>query len=117
MTTELQATRPKELLSVVSDPRRRSVLRYLSEYDDGEAGVDELAARLRADRDRRGGPAGTNGERITLEHVHLPKLAEAGVVTYDADEGTVRYHHHESVEKLLRFVAEELERGPGGNDH
>jgi DNA-binding transcriptional ArsR family regulator len=42
----------------------------------------------------------------TLHHVHLPKLAEAGVVTYDIDAGTVELLNlPRRLERYLDFAA------------
>lgn len=52
--------------------------------------------------------AGGSVERATLvalEHVHLPRLAEAGVVAYDREAGSVRYLGDSRVEAVLDALA------------
>lgn len=73
---------------VLSDPRRRAVVRTLA-AGQGVAMVDELVARLDGDEATDGGQT-TRAEsiRIGLAHNHLPLMADVGVVEYE--EGLVR---------------------------
>lgn len=48
---------------------------------------------------------------LTLYHIHLPKLAEAGLIDYDWRSSTVRYRDHPRVEEWLR-IREELDTAP-----
>lgn len=88
------------VLESLADRRRRAVLRYLSTRD-GEVALDDVVGALAPDD-----PADL---RTALHHHHLPLLADAGVVTYDAAAHAVEYHPDRRVESLLAFVAEELE--------
>jgi len=74
-----------------------------------EVAVDDLATALVADE--RIGPDGDSYERalIELQHDHLPRLAEAGIVRYDPARATVRYCPHDGLEELLWVVTERLE--------
>lgn len=73
----LARPRRQDLVSVVADRPPRVTL-------------DELARELRARGPRwRTGIRDEGTTRGTLHHVDLPKLAEVGLVEYDADEGTV----------------------------
>lgn len=79
------------LEAILSDERCQYVTTVLSTAD-GSLSLDELAAAVAVLE--RGEPERTNGEflesvRISLHHVHLPKLAEADVVGYDADAHVV----------------------------
>lgn len=47
--------------------------------------------------------------RFLLRHFHLPKLDEAGVIDYEARDGTVRYYSTPRLEKLVAFINFELE--------
>lgn len=44
---------------------------------------------------------------IQIHHIHLPKLAEYGVVEYDRDRGIVHYLSDEQVETVLDSLPEE----------
>ncbi|MFC6836130.1 DUF7344 domain-containing protein [Halomarina ordinaria] len=77
---------------LLSRTRRRFVLYLLN--DAGALPVEDLAVRLaraRTDVSTDGDPAegAVRDEQLTLRHNHLPALAEAGVVEYDASAGTV----------------------------
>lgn len=79
-------------LALLSDQRRRSVGSLLSERDSPIA-LRQLAAAVAS---REGGadtgevsPETADAIATTLHHVHLPKLAAAGVIDYDAEANTV----------------------------
>ena len=77
----------------LADEQRRRVLRAL---DDADAAltIDELADRLAGDGgDDIGGSereAVVTRLRTSLYHVHVPKLTEAGIVRFSADDRRVR---------------------------
>lgn len=93
------------LLRVLADPSRRAVLRHLQRRDDSTPTVEAVARSL-GDDSSRGPPA---DERLALRHVHLPKLADAGLVAYDPVAGTVQYRGDPTAERLLQFLADEVE--------
>lgn len=76
---------------IVNDERRRIVAAALADAD-GDRTLDELAETV-VDLER-GSPEGTHEElvesvRVSLHHVHLPKLEAADVVEYNAERGLV----------------------------
>lgn len=84
--------RQDELFAALSHPRRRFTLQYLRTAD-APLPVAELAAELVTWEDETtaidgSGEARTDVE-IALMHVHLPKMAEADFVDYDASRRTV----------------------------
>lgn len=89
------------LLAALADPSRRAVLRYLATSGTDTATVDELADLL-CDRapDGRGDPD-PDRVRIGLLHVHLPMLADLGVVDYDRRSRDLRYPGNDRLERLL----------------
>ncbi|WP_135854460.1 DUF7344 domain-containing protein [Halorussus salinus] len=82
ITPESPATdlTPERLWSLLGDSLRRRALRAL-DPDEGPVALSELGDRLADESD--------SSVEIKLHHVHLPKLDEAGLVRYDADENAV----------------------------
>lgn len=79
-------SRPRSLNAIFEllvAERRRYVLYALCRRDEPVSAADL------ADEVARDETAETDTVAATLHHVHLPKLAEAGVVTYDAEAETV----------------------------
>lgn len=80
------------LLSAFAHERRRLALRALREAEGNAADLDALVEAVSDEA----GPAGTTADderrdvRATLRHVHLPKLAAAGLVEYDEEAERVR---------------------------
>ncbi|EJN58736.1 hypothetical protein HSB1_32140 [Halogranum salarium B-1] len=88
---------------VLGDPRRRRVLRELADLPTEQVDFETLA-------DRVAQTAPTDRERLAsdLHHIHLPKLADLGVITYDAKHRTIT-HHTCRVADVLALASEALE--------
>lgn len=76
------------IFDVVAHPHRRFLLARLG-AGDGPLSVPEAAAAIAAWEDGGAEPADARAVEVGLYHAHLPKLAEAGLVEYDAAAGTV----------------------------
>jgi len=76
-----------ELFDILSHPRRRFVLGYLDETD-GAVQTDSLAERIAvwegADAPGDSSVAAVEDIKLSLHHVHLPKLEESGFLTHDS---------------------------------
>lgn len=74
------------IFDVLSNRRRRYVLYRLANAD-GSIGFDRLAGRVAADVRNAEIREVTSDERrrvaVSLRQIHLPKLADVGLVTYD----------------------------------
>lgn len=97
-----------DVFDVLADQRRRNLLRHLLECDP-PVSVTEIAEALQSH-----GHVGSVEERrklrISIHHVHLPKLDERGVLDYDAETNrVVGWSRIESMEPYLD-IAETLER-------
>lgn len=95
---------PDLLFRVLSHVRRRYVLFYLRDRD--ATSLDELADVVAgwttADTDALTTPRRRERVLIDLDHVHLPMLADAGLVAYDRDAGEVtRREVPDAVDRLL----------------
>ncbi|RDI69625.1 DUF7344 domain-containing protein [Halopelagius longus] len=81
-----------ELFRILSNSRRRYIIYYLHEEGD-EMSLKELAARIAAVENGTAVEDVTDEERqrvyISLYQTHLPKLEEAGIVSYDDEERMV----------------------------
>lgn len=97
----LDPVRKDELLTILADPKRRAVQRYLQEPPGDVATVGMLADEL--DEHDHGGAGVTE---VSLVHSALPKLDRAGVVAFDERSMTVRYRATPEVEQLLRCIAD-----------
>lgn len=98
-----------ELFGALADARRRFVLRYLGRVD-GPVAVTELTSELvaweveRPVADRSGDDRDAIG--LSLLHVHLPKMDDAGLVSYDAGRRTVaRADRTAEARSTLRAIA------------
>lgn len=91
VSDEQMSARPglDELFQVLADEKRRRVLGYLADTDDGVAAFSELLEHV-AD-DSAGESSDNERVAVSLHHNHLPKLADANVVEYDPRSEVVRY--------------------------
>ena len=94
-----------EFYRALASERRRRLLYLL--LDVGKRAVRELATVLTGWTATETGTMGLPAERneivVGLEHSHLPLLADAGLVTYDRQRGTVELESlAPTVEALLR---------------
>lgn len=96
------------VLEILSHHHRRDLFRLFREEStdtiDFERCVNHLVER---ERQRTGQVPGPDHLRITLHHVHLPKLSQAGLVTYDESSETLRYHPDEGIEEWLGLIDSE----------
>ncbi|MFC4552094.1 MULTISPECIES: DUF7344 domain-containing protein [Halorussus] len=89
----------------LADHRRRCICHYLARRSE-PIPVDELAELVAASMSEKTRAVLTSAEieqtRAELHQMHLPKLQEAGVVEYDADDGVVRLVESPGVTDCLR---------------
>ena len=90
------------LLEALADPQRRGILAALAEADDNVAAFSDLIDRVVA----REGVSERSRDRVAtgLFHRHLPKLADADLVEYDARSETVRYRGGPVAERWLELA-------------
>lgn len=96
-----------DLFTILSNRRRRYILAYLQRMDDDVAELPELVEWvLTQEADCENDPQETvAGE---LHHIHLPKLAEVGLIDYDAPRNTIRYDRHPEREQLVALAVERV---------
>lgn len=97
-----------EFLDALANRRRRYLLYILR--NEKRSTLDDIAKRIAAQEQETSSAAGDlqtyTNVRINLYHSQLPKLEEAGFVTYDRQDESVRYHcPPEPIGELLDYFA------------
>lgn len=96
------------IFELLAHHHRRNLLRYLSDIDNQTATVDEITTHLiKREAQKTGRHPGHDQIEIALHHTHLPKLAEAGLIEYNARSKTVRYWPHDQITDLLEYVQDD----------
>ena len=95
---ELASDTVDDLAAELSNEEYRQIVQYFQRTSQPVANIDSPVAfsvqlaEDDVDRDKRA---------ITLHHVVLPKLADAGVLDYDTRQNTVRYRRWPVGEQLI----------------
>ncbi|WP_436923888.1 DUF7344 domain-containing protein [Halosimplex amylolyticum] len=84
----------------LSSPRRRHVIRLLDEAE-GALDLNDLAEAV-AEDEQDGDADDSQVVRVyaSLYHVHVPKLADAGIVRYRGEDDRVRLTHAISLDAI-----------------
>lgn len=90
-------------LELVSDSLRRRLIQQVRREPTGRKTVEALVEALHETEPTPYGGERLDREqiRIRLIHIHLPKLDAHGILEYDHERGTVRYHPDERIETVL----------------
>jgi hypothetical protein len=83
----------------------RAVLEYFRRRSTDVATVDDLTEFVWDRQEARE----KSSVEIALHHSALPKLADAGLIEYDARSNTARYRADSSIERWVRRVLEREE--------
>lgn len=105
--TEEPLPPPDNLFRAVADSDRRRLLAVLA--GESEMALDDLADVLVGWESTVDGPAGPDEwaqVKIELVHMHLPLLAEAGLITHDDDDVVRLAANPAPVEELVTFATE-----------
>ena len=99
------------VFDLLSNRHRRYALYYLYDQPDGVATIEEVTDHVVALATRDDGAdceasvdERVHSVRIELQHVHLPKLEDAGIVELDRRSETVRYWTQPSLEEWLEHA-------------
>ena len=97
------------IYDVLSERRRRHVLRCLQEYDESMTladVADEVAVRELGKRITDISAETVMEIYLSLYHSHVPKLTAAGIVEYDQERDLVTTRNLEPVEPYLDMLEE-----------
>ncbi len=98
-----------DIFDLLSVERRRYAIHYLSEVPDGVATLDDLSEQVAAwETDTAVADVPDDFRRrveASLHHTHLPRLADANVIDYDARSESVRYYGQPVLEEYAEHVA------------
>jgi len=95
------------VVAALANHRRRAILTCLQQAQFGTATVEELASFIADhENEQSGTPLNTARQTITvsLDHAHLPKLADTTLITYDPDRGRGRAQSDGWVAELLATI-------------
>jgi hypothetical protein len=99
------------VVDVLSSPQRRALLYYLVIEREGaptvslETLVEELH-RLATSIGEESWDTSEQALQVSLLHVHLPRLAEMGLIEFDLEAKTVQYQPNPALESVLKQVME-----------
>lgn len=86
--SQLDASVLDWLFRALADGRRRIVLAHLLDTEDGGATFDDLVDAV-VEAETHSPATELESVAISLDHHHLPLLAEKGLVEYERDRGMV----------------------------
>lgn len=89
-----------EVFGVLAHPMRREIIRFCAdranEPTDLDAVVDHLTEQRLDDE-----PPDRDRIALRLHHLHLPKLADTGLVDFDPESGQLVYRTNDVIEACL----------------
>ena len=95
------------ILELLAHKHRRDLLGYLYDGPAGEPTLDELAEHvIEREMSVRNERPSREAVELQLRHIHVPKLAEAGLLEYDGHDQRVRYHGNDRVERWFERIRE-----------
>ncbi len=101
------------MLKAIAHHQRREILRFLMDSSDATTTIDDLVKYLKSREIEQTGnhPGCSSTEiKISLHHIHLPKLEEAGLIEYDQRSEELRYWRHAVLEDILNRLPIEENR-------
>lgn len=95
------------ILDILANHRRRALLEYLWEQPESVGSFEEATEHtiLRVGQ-KQGAQPNHDDVQVDLQHHHLPKMADAGVLEYDIRSQTIRYHENERLETAYERVTD-----------
>jgi len=99
-TSETDSLSVSKQCELLASDQRRAVLRYLMGRPGEPVHIGKVVDYLLSQG------KGTDRQNMltALQHSHLPKLATAGVITYDRDQRRLTYRRAPALERLVDFL-------------
>lgn len=95
------------MLDILANRPRRDLLTFLQEQPEESAAFEEVTNYILTQMSRELGKQPNHDDvQVELQHHHLPKLADAGVIEYDIRSQTIRYRENEPLEELHDRIKE-----------
>ncbi|WP_135822394.1 DUF7344 domain-containing protein [Halostella litorea] len=95
------------ILDILANHRRRFLLEYLWDQPENVGSFEEATKYTVLKMGRKQGVQPNHDDvQVDLQHHHLPKMADAGVIEYDIRSQTIRYHENERLETAYERVNE-----------
>ncbi|PSP78114.1 hypothetical protein BRC81_08705 [Halobacteriales archaeon QS_1_68_20] len=89
------------MLDILANQRRRDLLELLQDRPENTVLFEEATKHILTEKSRQiGQQPNQDGVQVELQHHHLTKLADAGVIEYDIRSQTIRYRPDEQLEDL-----------------
>ncbi|MHC3439509.1 DUF7344 domain-containing protein [Natrialbaceae archaeon A-gly3] len=92
------------IFDLLSDRRRRYTLYCLYDSENGVATIEDIVEYVLSLEASGNSPERRDQLLTSLEHMHLPRLEDAGIVEYDTRSDTVRYWGQPSLEEWLEHA-------------
>lgn len=89
------------LLTALNHRTRREAIHYFASRSEWESSVQDIADHIVQVRASTNESPNRREIIIELHHLHLPKLAETGIIEFDPGSWRVRYLGDDTVESLL----------------
>ncbi|WP_449405120.1 DUF7344 domain-containing protein [Halorussus salinus] len=88
-------------LDILANHARRELLILLRDQPEETVELEEAARYiLKQVSQERGRQPNYDDVQVELQHHHLPKLADAGIIEYDIRSQTIRYRPNKQLEEL-----------------
>lgn len=95
------------LLDTLASERRRALIAHLRDQPEAAGSFEEATKAVLTEIARKQGYQPNHDDvQSSLQHHHIPKLEDAGVIEYDSQTQTIRYHENERLETVLERVSE-----------
>lgn len=90
-----------DVLGVLAHPMRREVIRFCTERQVDQTDLDAIVDYLDGETGWADEAVDRDQLKLRLHHLHLPKLADGGLLEFDPRSGQIRYRSHDMVESWL----------------